>query len=84
MGQIAIVLLILGFGTFVLNAFNYEFRILSWADDYQPWFSLGLGVLGLIILVAKFAIARSKADAAPQPTGAETGNDGPALQPPAR
>jgi hypothetical protein len=45
-----VLLIILGFGTFILKQFDYEFRILSWADDYQPWLSIGLGVLGLIIV----------------------------------
>lgn len=45
----------------------------AWADDYQPWFSLGLGVLGLIILVVKFALGRGKAEATP--AGAEPGQD---------
>jgi hypothetical protein len=60
MGQIAVLLLILGFGTFVLDAFDYEFTVLSWADDYQPWLSLGLGVLGLVILVVRFLARRGK------------------------
>jgi hypothetical protein len=46
-----ILLIILGFGTFVLKQFDYEFRILSWAEDYQPWLSIGLGVLGLVIVI---------------------------------
>jgi hypothetical protein len=46
-----VLLLVLGLGTFVLNAFDYEFRILSWADDYQPWVSVGLAALGLVIVV---------------------------------
>jgi hypothetical protein len=45
--RFGILLLVLGLGTFALNAFNYEFTILSWADDYQPWLSIGLAVLGL-------------------------------------
>jgi len=60
MVQLGILLLILGVGTFVLEQFNYEFTILSWADDYQPWLSVGLAVLGIIILVAKALSGRSK------------------------
>lgn len=50
--RFGILLLILGLGTFALNAFDYEFRLLSWADDYQPWVSIGLAILGLVIVVA--------------------------------
>ena len=60
--QFGILLLVLGIGTFVLKAFNYEFRILSWADDYQPWLSIGLSVLGLIIVVVS-AMRRRSSDA---------------------
>jgi hypothetical protein len=60
MGQIGFLLVILGFGTFILNAFDYEFTVLSWADDYQPWLSLGLGVLGLVILGIRFFAGRGK------------------------
>ena len=54
-----VLLIILGFGTFVLKQFDYEFRILSWADDYQPWLSIGLGVLGLIIVAVSLMRRRS-------------------------
>jgi hypothetical protein len=54
-----VLLIILGFGTFVLKQFDYEFRILSWADDYQPWLSIGLGVLGLIIVAVSLMRRKS-------------------------
>lgn len=57
---LGVLLLILGFGTFILEQFDMEFRILSWAEDYQPWLSIGLGVLGLVILIAKVISGRSK------------------------
>jgi hypothetical protein len=58
MRSFGILLLILGLGTFVLRAFDYEFRILSWADDYQPWFSVGLAALGLILVVVSMMRGR--------------------------
>jgi hypothetical protein len=61
--RFGVLLLILGVGTFVLNAFDYEFRILSWADDYQPWVSIGLAVLGLVIVVGAM-LRRNRTDAA--------------------
>lgn len=59
-----ILLLVLGFGTFVLDAFDREFAVLSWARDYQPWVSLGLGVLGLVIVVGKALVGRGGEKAA--------------------
>ncbi len=64
MAQLGVLLLILGFGTFILNAFDYEFKILSWAEDYQPWVSIGLGVLGLIIVGAKLFLGKKEEPAA--------------------
>jgi hypothetical protein len=59
MRSFGVLLLILGLGTFVLRTFDYEFRILSWADEYQPWFSIGLAALGLIIVVVSMMRGRS-------------------------
>jgi len=59
-----VLLLILGVGTFALNAFNYEFTILSWADDYQPWLSVGLAVLGAVLVVVAMLRRRSSAASA--------------------
>ena len=64
MAQLGVLLLVLGFGTFILNAFDYEFKILSWAEDYQPWLSIGLGVLGLIIVGAKLFFGKKEEPAA--------------------
>jgi hypothetical protein len=64
MRSFGVLLLILGLGTFVLRAFDYEFRILSWAEDYQPWFSIGLAALGLILVVVSMMRGRGDESAA--------------------
>jgi hypothetical protein len=61
--RFGVLLLVLGLGTFVLNAFDYEFRVLAWADDYQPWFSIALAVVGAVI-VAATAMRRKSAQPA--------------------
>lgn len=66
--QLGGLLLILGFGTFVLDLFDYEFRILSWATDYQPWLSLGLGIAGLIIVGLTFFLGKNDEPAAAEST----------------
>jgi uncharacterized membrane protein len=63
--RLGILLLILGLGTFVLRTFDYEFRILSWADDYQPWLSIGLAVLGLVMVIV--SLMRRRSAQQPQP-----------------
>jgi hypothetical protein len=60
---LGVLLLVLGLGTFILREFDYEFRILSWADDYQPWLSIGLGVLGLLLVVVSLVRGRGESTA---------------------
>ncbi len=28
-----------------------EFKLLSWADDFQPWLGIGLGVVGVLLVL---------------------------------
>lgn len=72
MSGLAVLFIVLGFGTFVLEAFDRQFRILAWADDYQPWVSIGLGVLGVVILVVKFLAGRGG-----EPQAAESSAESP-------
>ncbi|HET6710804.1 hypothetical protein [Amycolatopsis sp.] len=54
----------LGFGTIILEQFDYEFRILSWASDMQPLFGIVLGLAGLALVGGSVALNRAKS--APQ------------------
>ncbi|WP_328450478.1 MULTISPECIES: hypothetical protein [unclassified Amycolatopsis] len=65
MMRIGILFAVLGFGTFVLEQFDMEFRLLSWADDMQPTFGIVLGLVGVALIVVSLVLNRSKA--APQP-----------------
>ncbi|MGK3204125.1 hypothetical protein [Amycolatopsis sp. MEPSY49] len=65
MMRIGILFAVLGFGSLVLEQFDYEFRLLSWASDMQPTFGIGLGILGLVLIGGSVAISRTKS--APQP-----------------
>ncbi|SEF37247.1 hypothetical protein SAMN05421837_11375 [Amycolatopsis pretoriensis] len=65
MMRIGILFAVLGFGSLVLEQFDMEFRLLSWASDMQPTFGIGLGVLGLVLIGGSVAISRTKS--APQP-----------------
>ena len=58
MRSFGVLLLLLGIGTFVLDAFDRQFAVLAWAEDYQPWVSIGLAVLGLILVIATMMRSR--------------------------
>jgi drug/metabolite transporter (DMT)-like permease len=63
--RIGILLTVLGFGTFILEQFDMEFRLLSWASDMQPAFGIVLGLVGVALIAVSLVLNRSKA--APQP-----------------
>ncbi|MEV6648351.1 hypothetical protein [Amycolatopsis sp. NPDC051371] len=65
MMRIGILFAVLGFGSLVLEQFDYEFRLLSWATDMQPGFGIVLGVVGLALIGGSVAMSRAKS--APQP-----------------
>jgi hypothetical protein len=65
MMRIGILFAVLGFGSLVLEQFDYEFRLLSWATDMQPGFGIVLGLVGLALVGGSVAMSRAKA--APQP-----------------
>jgi hypothetical protein len=60
MARLALFLIVLGFGSLVLDLFNMEFRILAWAEDYQPWAGIGIGVLGVLIILIQVLVGRAK------------------------
>jgi hypothetical protein len=65
MMRIGILFAVLGFGSLVLEQFDYEFRLLSWATDMQPGFGIVLGLVGVALIGGSVAMSRAKA--APQP-----------------
>lgn len=54
MGSIGFLFIILGFGSLILPTFNIQFKLLQWADPYQPWIGVGVGLIGVALLVANF------------------------------
>jgi hypothetical protein len=65
MMRIGILFAVLGFGSLVLEQFDYEFRLLSWATDMQPGFGIVLGLVGVALIGGSVAMSRAKS--APQP-----------------
>ncbi|GHG24233.1 MULTISPECIES: hypothetical protein [Amycolatopsis] len=60
MMRIGVLCAVLGFGTIILEQFDYEFRILSWASDMQPLFGIVLGLVGLALIGGSVALGRAK------------------------
>jgi len=65
MMRIGILFAVLGFGSFILEQFDYEFTLISWASDMQPTFGIVLGLVGVALIAGSLVLNRSKA--APQP-----------------
>jgi hypothetical protein len=62
MVRIGIFLIVIGFGSLVLNSFNYEFVILSWATPYQPMIGVGIGIIGIAVTLISFLMGRQRAE----------------------
>ena len=60
MMRIGVLCAVLGFGTIILEQFDYEFRILSWASEMQPLFGIVLGLVGLALIGGSVAMKRAK------------------------
>ncbi|WHT21085.1 hypothetical protein N8J89_08465 [Crossiella sp. CA-258035] len=50
--QFGILLIVLGLGAFLLPLIGLRFRIMDLVEDYQPWASIGITVIGLMIVIA--------------------------------
>ncbi|GAB3166173.1 hypothetical protein [Amycolatopsis sp. NPDC004378] len=61
MMRIGILFAVLGFGSLILEQFDYEFRLIAWASDMQPGFGIVLGLVGLALVGGSVAISRAKA-----------------------
>ncbi|MDO5067571.1 MAG: hypothetical protein Q4D96_09865 [Propionibacteriaceae bacterium] len=60
MGSIGVMLMILGFGSLILPTFNIQFKLLAWADPYQPWIGIVVGVIGVLLLIGNVMANRNK------------------------
>ena len=61
MTRIGTILAIAGFGSLLLMLMNMHFVLLAWADPMQPAFGIGVGIIGVIVLVAGLARDRQSA-----------------------
>lgn len=66
MARIGAVLIFFGAGSLILEQFNYEFRLLSWAADLQPVFGIVLALIGAGLVGAHFVL-KSQQRPATQP-----------------
>lgn len=63
MFQLAGLLIFFGFGSVVLYYLDYEFKILAWLSEYQPFAGVVIGVIGLAVLVLAFWLKSRDPDA---------------------
>ena len=61
MMRIGILCTVLGFGSLILEQFDYEFTLISWATDMQPGFGIVLGLAGVALIVGSVLVGRAKA-----------------------
>lgn len=65
MTRLGAILAIFGFGSALLHFTSVQFRILGWAEQWQPFLGLGLGALGAVFLVIPMLTNKDE-QAAPQ------------------
>jgi hypothetical protein len=56
-------LVVLGFGSLVLNQMDYEFTLLSWATDYQPGIGVVIGIVGVALIAVGLVLQNSNKNA---------------------
>lgn len=66
MSSIGFFLILIGFGSLILERFGMTFKILFWADPYQPWVGLIAGIIGIILVAAGFLTKNNE-----EPAGTE-------------
>lgn len=64
MVSLGILFIVLGFGSLLLPAFDIQFTLMSFLDDYQPWAGIVIGVVGLGLI--GWSMSR-RSEAAPPP-----------------
>lgn len=58
--QIGILLIVLGFGSLILENLDMEFRLMSWASDMQPAAGIIVGLIGIGLIAAAIMMRRKQ------------------------
>jgi hypothetical protein len=64
--RLGVFLIIIGFGSVGLHYTGYQFRLVGWAEDWQPVLGIALGGLGILVCVLVSMLRGRKAA---QPAG---------------
>ncbi|SDY82697.1 hypothetical protein SAMN05421504_10790 [Amycolatopsis xylanica] len=64
--RLGIFLAVIGFGSVGFHYSDYQFKILMWAEDYQPAIGSIVGVVGVLFVVAAVVMNNKKKAAAAQ------------------
>ena len=65
MVRLGVFLAVIGFGSSVLHFTDVQFRVLAWAEQWQPGLGIGVGAAGVLICVLSLALRRKPAAAPP-------------------
>lgn len=68
MVSIGFALVVFGFGSLILEQFNMQFRILAWAQDFQPWLGIVLGLVGVALVVLGYMRGKNQGQAQQPPS----------------
>ena len=58
MRSLAVLLVVLGFGSLLLPMFDMQFTFMAWADPYQPIGGIVVGLIGVALFAAPLLMSR--------------------------
>ena len=65
MGSGGGILILFGFGSLILEQFGMQFKLLAWAQNFQPWLGIVLGVVGIVLVALSFMRGKSEGQVQP-------------------
>src|SRR5262245_36390356 len=61
--------MVIGFGSLILHFTGYQFRIVSWAEDWQPGLGFAIGGVGILLCALASTLRRRNDEVAAPPAG---------------
>lgn len=65
--RFGVFLAVIGFGSSVLHFTDVQFRVVAWAEEWQPALGLGVGAVGVLIAVLPAVLRRRPQEQPQQP-----------------
>ena len=79
--RLGILFVVLGFGSAIMHFTDIQFKLLMPVEDYQPYFGLGVGVLGVVLIGVEVVLKNKKKQAQAQPFAGQPAPGAPQQQP---